>query len=125
MAVARHVLSWSRWRGTANTSIQNDTGWTFSLPSRSADGPGTSRRTPYLRGGPSKANRQALVWRGGGPGGRPAAKKRGGAQFFSPPPFFPPPPPPPPPTTKLTKNNEDCGVVGWGVEVWLWVLSGR
>jgi hypothetical protein len=44
-------------------SIQNDTGWTFSLPARSAHGSGTSGRTPYSGGGPSKANRRASARR--------------------------------------------------------------
>src|SRR5262249_61645254 len=103
MAVARHVLSWSRWRGTANTSIQNDTGWTFSLPSRSADGPGTSRRTPYLRGGPSKANRQAMAWRGGGaPAGAPPQNWGGPKNLTKP--FLSPPPTHTPPPTHLPKK---------------------
>jgi hypothetical protein len=47
----------------ADPSIQNDTGWTLSLPTRSAHGSGTSGRTPYSGGSPSKANRQGLAAR--------------------------------------------------------------
>src|SRR5262245_4876664 len=41
------------------------------------------RRTPYLRGSPSKANRQAMVWRCGGSRQWPTCKI-GAAQKFAP-----------------------------------------
>jgi hypothetical protein len=56
---------------------RSDTGWTRSLPAKSAHGSGVSRRTPYSGGGSSKANRCGGVASVAGVGGRVAGVGEG------------------------------------------------